>query len=85
MASDSAILHSVVKDYKHVFEGLNSLVDVGGGTGKTSRIITEAFPHLQCTVLPHMVANLPETENLKFVGGDMFRHITPADSVLLEL
>lgn len=86
MASDSGMMNLVVKDCKPVFEGLSSLVDVGGGTGTICKIITEAFPHLKCTVLdqPHVVANLPETENLKFIGGDMFQDIPSADSILLK-
>ncbi|PON57120.1 O-methyltransferase COMT-type [Trema orientale] len=57
MASDSGMMNSVVKDCKPVFEGLSSLVDVGGGTGTLCKIITEAFPQLKCTVLdlPHVV------------------------------
>ena len=71
MASDSGMMNLVVKDCKPVFDGLSSLVDVGGSTGKIARIITEAFPHLKCTVLdlPHVVADLVNTENLKFIGG----------------
>lgn len=87
MASDSGMMNLVVKDCKLLFEGLSSLVDVGGGTGTVSKIITEAFPHLKCTVLdlPHVVANLPDTENLKFVGGDMFQDIPSADAIFLKV
>ncbi|KAK9180334.1 hypothetical protein WN943_029543 [Citrus x changshan-huyou] len=74
MASDSEIMTSfVVKaECKQIFEGLGSLVDVGGGNGSFSRIISEAFPGIKCTVLdlPHVVANLPETDNLKYIAGD---------------
>ncbi|GAY66225.1 hypothetical protein CUMW_247030 [Citrus unshiu] len=72
MASDSEIMTSfVVKaECKQIFEGLGSLVDVGGGNGSFSRIISEAFPGIKCTVLdlPHVVANLPETDNLKYIA-----------------
>jgi trans-resveratrol di-O-methyltransferase len=87
MASDSQLMSFVVKDYKPIFQGLCSLVDVGGGTGTVARIISEAFPHIKCTVfdLPHVVANLPETTNLKYVGGDMFRSIPSADAILIKV
>ncbi|KAM3700408.1 hypothetical protein ACB094_05G094500 [Castanea mollissima] len=87
MASDSGMMNLVVKDCKPVFEGLDTLVDVGGGTGTCARIISEAFPHLKCTVLelPHVVANLPDNSNLNFVGGDMFQSIPSADAILLKL
>ncbi|XP_059440047.1 trans-resveratrol di-O-methyltransferase-like [Corylus avellana] len=86
MASDSQLMGFVVDDYKPIFEGLGSLVDVGGGTGTAARIISQAFPHLKCTVfdLPHVVANLPETTNLKYVGGDMFQSIPSADALLFK-
>ncbi|KAK9200166.1 hypothetical protein WN944_015362 [Citrus x changshan-huyou] len=88
MESDSEMANLVVKDCKPIFEGIGSLVDVGGGTGTFCRIICETFPGIKCTVfdLPHVVANLPETENLKFVGGDMLAQpIPPADAILLKV
>ncbi|KAL9411347.1 hypothetical protein AB3S75_045024 [Citrus x aurantiifolia] len=78
----------VVKaECKQIFEGLGSLVDVGGGNGSLSRIISEAFPGIKCTVLdlPHVVANLPEADNLKYIAGDMFQFIPPADAFLFML
>ena len=80
-------MNLVVKDYKPIFEGVSSLVDVGGGTGIVCRIITKAFPHLKCIVLylPHVVASLSESENLKFIGGDMFQAIPQADAILLKV
>ncbi|TMW86023.1 hypothetical protein EJD97_022054 [Solanum chilense] len=86
MASDSQMMKLVVKDCREVFEGLNSLVDVGGGTGVIAKTILEAIPHLKCTVLdlPHVVANMPQTENLIYVGGNMFQCIPHADAILLK-
>ncbi|KAM1245412.1 hypothetical protein ACFX2I_036611 [Malus domestica] len=87
MASDSGMMNLVIRDCKPIFDGLSSLVDVGGGTGKVARILCDAFPQLKCTVLelPHVVADLPDCENLKFVRGDMFQGIPPADAVFLKL
>ncbi|KAH9649637.1 O-methyltransferase ZRP4 [Citrus sinensis] len=88
MASDTEIMTSfVVKaECKQIFEGLGTLVDVGGGNGSFSRIISEAFPGIKCTVLdlPHVVANLPEADNLKYIAGDMFQFIPPADAFLFK-
>ncbi|RVX09447.1 Trans-resveratrol di-O-methyltransferase [Vitis vinifera] len=61
MASDARLVTSVlVKECKGAFEGLNSFVDVGGGTGTVAKTIVEAFPHLHGTVLdlPHVVADI---------------------------
>ncbi|OWM91081.1 trans-resveratrol di-O-methyltransferase-like [Punica granatum] len=88
MASDSRLVARVLTDHcKWAFEGLKSLVDVGGGTGETGKAIADAFPHMECTVfdLPHVVAGLQGTRNLKYVGGDMFNEkIPPADAILLK-
>jgi len=87
MAADSRMFKMALEECKHVFEGLSSLVDVGGGTGAVTSIIHELFPHMKCTVFdqPQVVANLTGTENLNFVGGDMFKSIPSADAVLLKV
>ncbi|KAJ8549523.1 hypothetical protein K7X08_033230 [Anisodus acutangulus] len=88
MASDFPMMCLVVKDCKEIFEEVDTLVDVGGGTGVIAKTIVAAFPHLKCTVLdlPHVVANMPETENLKYVGGDMFQSIpSAADAILFKM
>ncbi|KAJ4841477.1 putative O-methyltransferase 3, partial [Turnera subulata] len=87
MASDARLVISVViNECKHVFEGLKSLVDVGGGTGTVAKAIADAFPDLDCTDfdLPHVVGELQGSKNLKYVSGDMFESIPPADAVLLK-
>ncbi|KAK1420420.1 hypothetical protein QVD17_21999 [Tagetes erecta] len=68
MASDSRMMSLVVKDCQEIFEGVGSLVDVGGGTGLNAKILLEAFPYMKCIVydLPHVVTGMPETRNLKY-------------------
>ncbi|KAJ0797023.1 putative O-methyltransferase domain, plant methyltransferase dimerization [Helianthus annuus] len=86
MASDSQMMSLVVKDCGEIFEGVESLVDVGGGTGLIAKILLEAFPRMTCTVLdlPHVVVGLTETRNLKYVGGDMFSFIPSADAIFFK-
>ncbi|XP_042041870.1 chavicol O-methyltransferase-like [Salvia splendens] len=87
MRSDSRLVANVlVRDYKHVFEGIKSLVDVGGGTGTMAKAIVDAVPGIKCIVLdlPRVVAGLEGTNKLSYVGGDMFEAIPPADAVLLK-
>ncbi|RZC26368.1 putative O-methyltransferase 3, partial [Glycine soja] len=87
MASDARLVTSlVIEKCKGVFMGLGSLVDVGGGTGTMAKAIAKSFPQLDCIVfdLPHVVSGLQGSENLKFVGGDMFEAIPPADAILLK-
>ncbi|KAL7593111.1 hypothetical protein Lser_V15G32324 [Lactuca serriola] len=86
MASNSEMMKLVVKENKEIFEGVDSLVDVGGGNGANAKILLEAFPHLKCTVfeLPHVIADMVDTKNLKYVGGDMFHSIPSADAIILK-
>ncbi|XP_050205281.1 trans-resveratrol di-O-methyltransferase-like [Mercurialis annua] len=87
MASDSLMMGRVVMvKCKNVFEGLKSLVDVGGGTGNMAKAIAETFPSLNCTVLdlPQAVSELKGSNNLSFLGGDMFQSVPPADAILLK-
>ncbi|KAL2230346.1 trans-resveratrol di-O-methyltransferase-like [Sesamum indicum] len=87
MASDTPLVAGVItRDCRQVFEGLDSLVDVGGGTGTLAKVIAEGFPQIHCTVLDlaPVVAGLEGTRNLKYVEGDMFEFIPPSDAVLCK-
>ncbi|KAL5147823.1 putative O-methyltransferase 3 [Glycine soja] len=87
MAKDTRFASSVViENYKEVFEGLKSIVDVGGGIGTMAKAIAKAFPQVKCTVfdLPHVVDGLQGTENIEYVGGDMFEVIPAADCIMLK-
>nr|GLL22866.1 trans-resveratrol di-O-methyltransferase-like [Ipomoea trifida] len=87
MASDTLLLMSLIKKHcRGVFEGLDSLVDVGGGTGMAARAIADEFPDMKCTVLdlPHVVAGLEGTKNLTYVAGNMFEAIPPSHAVFLK-
>nr|BBE32341.1 O-methyltransferase [Acorus calamus] len=76
----------IIAECRGVFEGVNTLVDVGGATGTSARMISDAFPNIRCTVLdqPHVVASAPDHARVKYVGGDMFEHIPPADVIFLK-
>ncbi|KAJ4967497.1 hypothetical protein NE237_019346 [Protea cynaroides] len=71
MASDTRlVMNVVVTESKGVFEGLSSLVDVGGGIGTTAKSIAETFPTMKCN------------ENLTYIAGDMFESIPPRQWIL---
>ncbi|KAL8506534.1 hypothetical protein ACS0TY_017427 [Phlomoides rotata] len=87
MACDAGFATSILtKHCKQVFEGLETMVDVGGGTGAVAKAVADAFPGLKCIVLdlPQVVDGMEGFENLRYVGGDMFESIPQADAVFLK-
>jgi hypothetical protein len=90
MVADSQLsLEVIILDRGYIFHGLSSLVDVGGGHGAAAQVIANAFPRIKCTVLdlPHVIdqGTTHDYGNLRFVAGDMFESIPPADAVLLKV
>ncbi|KAK8466216.1 hypothetical protein PHAVU_008G032600 [Phaseolus vulgaris] len=63
LAADSKMMNMALKGCNWVFEGVESIVDVGGGTGITANTICEAFPNMKCIVLerPRVIENLSGT------------------------
>ncbi|KAI8526131.1 hypothetical protein RHMOL_Rhmol13G0284900 [Rhododendron molle] len=51
MASDSTVMNHLVGECKAVFQGLNSLVDVGGGTGTTFQALDD-WSDEDCVKIP---------------------------------
>ncbi|XP_035840851.1 trans-resveratrol di-O-methyltransferase [Helianthus annuus] len=87
MASDARLVTSVIlKHCGGVFEGIESIIDVGGGTGTVAEAIAKAFPNIRCISfdLPHVVNGLVGSKNLSYIGGDMFEAIPKADALLLK-
>ncbi|XP_076931295.1 trans-resveratrol di-O-methyltransferase-like [Bidens hawaiensis] len=87
MASDARLIMGVVLERcGDVFEGLDSIVDVGGGTGTVAKAIAKAFPTMSCICfdVPHVVNGLVGTKNLSYVGGDMFEALPNANAILLK-
>jgi len=79
-------MRDFVKTYPHMFDGLNSLLDVGGNKGTAVKIIAEGFPFLRCAVLdlPHVVAEAVKDDSFDVVPGDMFEKIPHADAFLIK-
>ncbi|KAF8043362.1 hypothetical protein BT93_A1642 [Corymbia citriodora subsp. variegata] len=88
MASDGPMMARLIMDKcgRRLFEGLRTVVDVGGGIGGLAKELAKAFPEMEWTVLDlaHVVADLEGTRNLKYVGGDMLEAVPPADAILLK-
>uniref|UniRef100_A0A0D3GU92 O-methyltransferase C-terminal domain-containing protein n=1 Tax=Oryza barthii TaxID=65489 RepID=A0A0D3GU92_9ORYZ len=72
-----------------IFDGLNSLVDVGGGHGTAALAITKAFPGISCSVLDleQVISKSPSPSGglVHYIVGDMFQTIPPSNVVLLKI
>ncbi|XP_052182496.1 acetylserotonin O-methyltransferase-like isoform X2 [Diospyros lotus] len=86
MACDARLLvPAVVDGCPKLFDGLRTLVDVGGGNGTAMRILVKACPWL-CGInfdLPHVVATAQDCVGVEHVAGDMFHGVPKADAAYL--
>ncbi|GJN03686.1 hypothetical protein PR202_ga21158 [Eleusine coracana subsp. coracana] len=91
LGADSRLaLDFVVNQCGAVFDGVGSLVDVGGGDGSSARAIARAFPHVKCSVLdlPHVIGSVvvqQPSDGVEYIVGDMMSFIPPSDAVLLKV
>ncbi|KAK9194210.1 hypothetical protein WN944_004913 [Citrus x changshan-huyou] len=80
------VMKALVSHYKDGFDSIQSLADVGGGTGGALAEIVKSYPHIKGINfdLPHVVATAPVCEGIFHVGGDMFDAIPKADAVFMK-
>ncbi|XP_065870000.1 acetylserotonin O-methyltransferase-like [Euphorbia lathyris] len=86
MASNARLaVRSVIEKCPEIFDGVKSLVDVGGGNGTFVSLLVKAFPWIDGINfdLPHVVSVNPEFEGVTNVGGDMFQNVPNADAASL--
>lgn len=86
MDNFTSLLMNKILDTYHGFEGLTSLVDVGGGNGKTLRMILLKFPSIKGINfdLPHVTSNAPYYPGIEHVGGNMFESIPQGDAIIAK-
>ncbi|KAI5434983.1 hypothetical protein KIW84_021711 [Lathyrus oleraceus] len=87
MACDALLVSNLlIETCKGVFDGLESLVDDAGGTGSMAKAFAKSFPQMEFIVfdLPHVVNDLQGSNNLNYVGGDMFQEIPQGHVILLK-
>ncbi|CAL4902274.1 unnamed protein product [Urochloa decumbens] len=88
MVSDSHFIMDIaINECAGAFQGITSLVDVGGGLGAAAQAIAKAFPGVKCSVLDldHVVANAaPGDTGVQYIAGDMFESIPPADAMFFK-
>ncbi|KDP20353.1 hypothetical protein JCGZ_06876 [Jatropha curcas] len=79
------MVSNMVEKCIEVFDGVKTLVDVGGGNGTALRTLVKLCPWIQGINfdLPHVVDVAEECVGVKHVGGDMFQCIPNADAAFL--
>ncbi|KAK7317169.1 hypothetical protein RJT34_01165 [Clitoria ternatea] len=87
MACDAKLVMPLVVGScrSEVFEGIKSMVDVGGGNGTAIGIVVEACPWIRGINfdLPHVIAEAPPSHAVQHVPGDMFLTVPKADAAFL--
>ncbi|XP_073222908.1 isoliquiritigenin 2'-O-methyltransferase-like [Cicer arietinum] len=75
-----------LQSYKE-FEGVSTLIDVGGGVGETLKLIVSQYHSIKGVNfdLPQVVRDLPPHPGIMHVGGDMFESVPTGDAILLKL
>ncbi|XP_042474974.1 caffeic acid 3-O-methyltransferase-like [Macadamia integrifolia] len=78
-------MKKVLDTYKG-FEGLQVLVDVGGGTGQILNMIISKYPSIKGINfdLPHVIERAPPCSGVEHVGGDMFTNIPKGDAIFMK-
>ncbi|XP_057740685.1 isoliquiritigenin 2'-O-methyltransferase-like [Arachis stenosperma] len=77
---------SILDAYKGGFEGVSTLVDVGGGYGQVLKQILLQYPSIKGINfdLPHVVKNAPPRPGIEHIGGDMFESVPKGDAILIK-
>ncbi|GAB4831921.1 Caffeic acid 3-O-methyltransferase [Ancistrocladus abbreviatus] len=91
------ILHKGLSDYSIVlmrkiletysgFEGLSSIVDVGGGIGACLNMIISKYPSISGINfdLPHVIKDAPSYSGVEHIGGDMFISVPKGNAIFLK-
>lgn len=86
MSNHTTLILKKILDVYKGFEGINVLVDVGGGIGVTLNLITTKYPHIKGINfdLPHVLADAPSYPGVEHVGGDMFKSVPEGDAIFMK-
>ncbi|PKU61739.1 Tricetin 3',4',5'-O-trimethyltransferase [Dendrobium catenatum] len=86
MSGHSSIFTNKLLEIYEGFDGLASLVDVGGGVGATLGKITAKYAGIRGINfdLPHVISEAPRLPGVEHVGGDMFKSVPTADAIFMK-
>ncbi|KAL0316178.1 UNVERIFIED_CONTAM: Caffeic acid 3-O-methyltransferase [Sesamum radiatum] len=69
------------------FQGVETLVDVGGNSGDCLRMIMTKYPSIKKGVnfdLPDVVEKAPKIPGIEHVGGDVLKSVPPGDAIFMK-
>ncbi|KAK6129368.1 hypothetical protein DH2020_036884 [Rehmannia glutinosa] len=86
MSNQSTLLMKKILDVYKGFEGLKSLVDVGGGIGASLKMILSKYPSIKGINfdLPHVIQDAPSHPGMEHISGDMFVSVPRGDAIFMK-
>ncbi|KAK1370005.1 Caffeic acid O-methyltransferase [Heracleum sosnowskyi] len=86
MSNHSTLTMKKILQTYNGFEGLKTVVDVGGGTGDTLSMIISKYPDIKGINfdLPNVVEDAPPHSGVEHVGGDMFVSVPTGDAIFMK-
>ncbi|WCJ44135.1 O-methyltransferase family protein [Euphorbia peplus] len=86
MGALSSIVMKEVLDVYKGFDGITSLVDVGGGNGTVLNIIISKYPSIRGINydLPHVTQSAPSYHGIQHVGGNMLSNIPNGQAIMIK-
>ncbi|KAK8592728.1 hypothetical protein V6N13_063295 [Hibiscus sabdariffa] len=87
MSDHSTITTKKILETYDGFEGIKTLVDVGGGTGATLHKIVSKYPTIKGINfdMPHVIKDAPSYPGVEHVGGDMFASVPKGDAIFMKI
>ncbi|XVF30757.1 hypothetical protein REPUB_Repub16aG0086100 [Reevesia pubescens] len=87
MSNHTAIVMKKVLEIYNGFEGLNQVVDVGGGLGTNLKLIVSKYPQIKGINfdLPLVVKEAPDVPGVEHVGGDMFTKVPHGEVIFMKV
>ncbi|KAM0043337.1 putative caffeate O-methyltransferase [Helianthus debilis subsp. tardiflorus] len=86
MFDHSTMTMKKIVDLYDGFSSLETLVDVGGGTGASLNMITSKHTSLKGINfdLPHVIEDATTYHGIEHVGGDMFESVPKGDAIFMK-
>ncbi|CAK8540685.1 unnamed protein product [Lathyrus sativus] len=86
MTDTSKVHIKRILDVYKGFEGVSTLVDVGGSSGQSLKMIIAKYPSIKAINfdLPQVIDNAPPITGVEHVRGSMFDSIPQGDAIILK-